>query len=180
MKINYADRKNDDNILSKKFVMLNSQDLGFKGCVGLLSIEKVNKPLVVKRPNGKNEVIIDDGYKILTYFPEQEAYCCSVMFNEKDEVIQWYFDILKSACNLESEIPYGEDMFLDYVVLPDGSYYLLDENDLIDALQNKLISQTEFKNAYLTAKSVEKLIKNDFDNFCKFTIESLKKLQSIV
>lgn len=48
MKINYANRQNDSNILSKKFKMMNSQDPYFKGKITLIQVEKVKKNLSQK------------------------------------------------------------------------------------------------------------------------------------
>ena len=66
MKINYANRQNDSNILSKKFKMMKSQDPYFKGKITLIQVEKVKKQFVAKRPNGESDIIIDNNYKILT------------------------------------------------------------------------------------------------------------------
>lgn len=178
MKINYADRRNDKNILKKNFVILDSQDFEFKGKIGLINLEEVNQKFITKRPNGKSETIIDNGYKILTYFPENESYCCSVMYDRENQILQWYFDILKTNCEYESGVPYGEDMFLDVVVLPNGEYYTLDEEELKIALDNEVITMADFTKAYININKVENIVKYKFNNLYKFTIESFKNLQS--
>lgn len=177
MKINYADRKNDRNILKKKFVMLNSENTEFKGKIGLIKLEEVKHNFIAERPNGKKEIVIDNGYKILTYFPEKEAYCCSVMYNKNNKILQWYFDILKSNCKYDNGIPYGEDMFLDVIALPNGEYYTLDEDDLNKAFNDKIVSLGDFTKAYINIDKVENIIKYSFNDLYKFTTESFKKLQ---
>lgn len=177
MKINYADRRNDNNILSKRFVMTTLSNQDFKGTVGLMLLEDVIKPLVVKRPNGKSEVVIDGGYKILTFFPEKGAYCCTVMINRENKILQWYFDILKGDCKFDSDVPYGEDVFLDVVLLPNGEYYMIDEDDLNDALNNKTITYEEFEKAYETAEKIKNFVKNNFDEISLFTKGAINKLE---
>lgn len=176
MKINYADRRNDKNILKKEFNIVDSQNAEFQGKIGLIKLEKVNQKFIANRPNGKNEIVIDDGYKILTYFPEKESFCCSVMFNKENQILQWYFDILKTNCKYDDGIPYGEDMYLDVIALPNGEYYTLDENDLSNALDNKIITLADFTKAYINMNKVEDIIKYKFNDLYEFTKESFKKL----
>lgn len=180
MKLNYADRRNDSNILNKRFVMSNSTDYFFKGKVGLIILDKIKRQFIAKRPNGNSEVVIDNGYKILTFFPEKGAYCCTAMINRENKILQWYFDILKSDCKFDSDVPYGEDMFLDVILLPNGEYYMIDEDDLNEALQNKLITPEEFEKAFKQARDVEKIVKNKFDALNRFTKDALNKLQGLL
>lgn len=177
MKINYADRRNDMNILEKKFIISDSDNAKFKGKVGLIKLEEVKQSFIAKRPNGKEEIVIDNGYKILTYFPEKEAYCCSVMYNKDNQILQWYFDILKSNCKYDNGIPYGEDMFLDVIALPNGEYYKLDEDDLNRAYNDKIITLSDFTNAYINIDKVENMVKYNFGDLCRFTAESFEKLR---
>ena len=176
MKINYANRQNDSNILSKKFKMMNSQDPYFKGKITLIQVEKVKKQFVAKRPNGESDLIIDNNYKILTFFPETGSYCFSAMYNNNCKILQWYFDILKGNCKYNLGIPYGEDMYLDIVALPNGEFYTLDENELEDALSKKLITKKDFTNAYASINRVEYLLRTNFNKLKDFTEHSFKIL----
>ncbi len=176
MKINYADRQNDNNILSKKIKIINSQNLHFKGKITLIQIDKVKKEFIARRPNGKSEIVIDNNYKILTFFPEKDSYCFSAMYNSNCEILQWYFDILKGSCEHNSAIPYGEDMYLDIVVLPNGEFYTLDEDELEEALAKKLITKTDFSNAYGSMNNVKQMIKSNFNKLKDFTESSFRTL----
>lgn len=180
MKINYADRRNDKNIIKKQFVMIDSDNADFKGKLGLISLEEVNQKFIAKRPNGNSETVIDNGFKILTFFPENGAYCCTVMINRENQILQWYFDILKSNCNYDFGVPFGEDMFLDVILLPNGEFYMIDEDDLSEALQNNLITREEFEKAYTQAREVEEIAKNKFDGLNRFTKDALNKMQSLL
>lgn len=179
MKINYADRRNDNNILKKRFKIIDSCDHNFEGKIGLIQLEKVNKNFVAKRPNGISEIVIDNDYKIMTYFPKRDSYCCSIMYDKNNKILQWYFDILKENCQYVSGIPYGEDMYLDVIALPNGDFYTIDEEDLKDALDKRLITISDFTKAYISMNNVEQMLKNNFDNLYNFTKESFETLKNI-
>lgn len=179
MKLNYADRRNDTNILNKTFVIYDSNDNDFEGKISLIDIKKINKNFEAVRPNGTKDLIIADNYKIMTYFPKHKSYCMTVMYDDAWNLKQWYFDIEKSCSKYDNGIPYSEDLYLDLIVLPDGTFYSLDENELKDALLNNLISEKEFDSAYETMGEIVKMVKDDFSKLSKFTkksVECLKKL----
>ena len=56
MKLNYADRQNDSNILSKSFKIAESQDDCFRGKITLIQLNKVKKKFIAKRPDGREEI----------------------------------------------------------------------------------------------------------------------------
>lgn len=176
MKLNYADRRNDNNILRKEFKIKDTADKKFKGKLSLIDIKDLKNNFQAKRPNGLSELVIAKDYKIMTYFPDNEKYCMSVMYNNDWKLIQWYFDINRYKCKYDSEVPYSEDLYLDVVLLPDGTYYTLDENELMDAYVNKLISKDEYDGAYSTMNRITKMIKQNFAEINNFTQNSLKSL----
>ena len=77
---------------------------------------------------------------------------------------------------------YKAHVFLDIVQLKNGSIYLLDEDELLDALNNKLIDKKDFTLAYNEANKIkEQLDKNNFEpiKICKPYLEKLlSKLES--
>jgi predicted RNA-binding protein associated with RNAse of E/G family len=64
-----------------------------------------------------------------------------------------------------------------YVVLPNGKFYTLDEEELKQALNNNLISKDEYNMAYLTMNKIILMIKNDFTKLYNFTNKSLENLK---
>lgn len=176
MKLNYADRRNDKNILKKKFKIMDMNDEEFSGKISLIEVEDLKEDFEVNRPDGTSKIIIAKNYKILTYFPNDERYIMTVMYDNDYNLIQWYFDIERYKYMNDSEIPYSEDLYLDVVVLPDGTFYTLDEDELNEALMNKLISHDEYDMAYVTLNRVIKMIKNNFVKLCNFTKKSLESL----
>ena len=53
MKLNYADRQNDSNILSKSFKIAESQDDCFRGKITLIQLNKVKKKIYCKKTGWK-------------------------------------------------------------------------------------------------------------------------------
>ena len=176
MKLNYADRRTDKNILKKKFKMMNVNNGNYRGKIALIQIEDLKSDFEVTRPDGSIELVIAKNYKILTYFPYNELYCMSVMYDVNCNLIQWYFDIDRDKCKYDSEIPYSEDLYLDVVLLPNGTFYTLDEDELKEALEKKYISNDEFDLAYATMNKIIKMIKNDFLELNNFTQKSFESL----
>ncbi len=99
----------------------------------------------------------------MTYFPNSEKYCMTVMYDNNWKLLQWYFDIERYKYDLG--IPYSEDLYLDVVVLPNGKFYTLDEEELKQALNNNLISKDEYNMAYLTMNKIILMIKMILQNF---------------
>lgn len=169
MKIHYADRRNDKNILEKEFRLKDIDNAGFVGKVGLIKIKDLQKEFVGTRPDGSKTLLIAKGYNLMTIFPKNDKYSITVMYDNDWHILQWYFDILRYVCKYENGIPYSEDLYLDVVVLPNGEFYSLDKEELEEALIKKLISKEEYKMAYSTMNEIIKMMDNDFNKFCDFT-----------
>ena len=106
----------------------------FKGYICNVKIKDVNKPLIVN--NGVSEICIkDNGYEWFEVYPDNENYAITIMFDEKLNLIEWYFDIAKEV-GIENSIPYEDDLYLDMIITPDGQKLVLDEEELIDAFNN--------------------------------------------
>ena len=54
----------------------------------------------------------------------------------------------------ENGMPYMLDLYLDLVITPQGETYILDEQELEDALKINDITQTDFDNAYKTLNNL--------------------------
>ena len=77
--------------------------------------------------------VIDNGYYILELIPKNENYAMRVYFNQKKEILEYYFDIsLKNGIDSETKIPYYDDLYNDVIVL-NGEVTILDEDELESA-----------------------------------------------
>ncbi|WP_274361435.1 DUF402 domain-containing protein [Paenibacillus thermotolerans] len=153
MKNKYADRPGWRRILQKQYRQTFVDDRGFRGYVTMLSLQRVKEPLVVSY--GEREICIaDDGYVWLMFFPEGEPYSATVMIGRDGKVVQWYFDIIKSQGLTNGGIPYIEDLYLDVVLLPNGEIYVLDEDELNEALERRQITDADYERSHAATSSL--------------------------
>ena len=97
------------------------------------------------------------------------------MYNEKNEIIEWYFDISRKI-GKENGIPYEDDLYLDVLVVPNGEIKLLDEDELETARKRLEINENEYKMAYKEANNLMEKLKNNKEKLKKFTDKYLKEL----
>lgn len=69
----------------------------------------------------------------------------TAVINEKKEIVQWYFDITLANALTKDGVPYFDDLFLDVVVLPNKEIFVLDEDELLNALNNGNISEDDYR-----------------------------------
>lgn len=169
MKINYADRRNDNNILKKDFAIKDVDYMGFVGKVSNIKIQEIKEEFKVTRPDGSESVLLAKNYNIITFFPKDEKYCMTIMFDDKWNLLQWYFDIARNICKYDLGVPYSEDLYLDVVALPDGAFYILDEEELEEALNKRIVSKEEYNEAYIIMKKITQMIKYEFKRLSQFT-----------
>jgi predicted RNA-binding protein associated with RNAse of E/G family len=83
------------------------------------------------------------------------------MFNEKQEIIQLYFDVCDGNMVSPSGIPYYDDLYLDVVLLSTGEVLLFDEDELEEALGNNDIAKEQYDLACFEAKKLIKYTENN-------------------
>ena len=136
-----------------------------------LSVKKfinVKNPFIIE----SGLYLIDNGYYIVEVIPEKENYIMRVYFNEKKERIEYYFDItLENGLDKESNIPYYDDLYLDITVNIEGKLKVLDEDELIEALDKKEISKEEFDLANKTKELLLDSIKNESNKYMDLDLE---------
>ena len=143
------------SITQKNTKSLKIEEEGFVGTIGLLTIEEIEKPLVVSYPK-YNVTIADKGYKWLQFAPKNENWWLTVLYDDKDNLIESYFDITKSNDFEDEDNPTFIDMFLDVVFSKEREPVILDEDELKQALDEKLITKQEYEFAFFLAKSIIK------------------------
>lgn len=153
MKKRFAEPKNHKCIQEYDFKMKHIDIKDFKGYVGLIDIKKVKEEWHVPRENGELECILAKNFKWLLFYPDKSDNAITTIFNDKKEIVEWYIDVVKEMGN-EDGMPYMLDLYLDLVITPRGETYILDEQELEDALKTKDITQTDFDNAYKTLNNL--------------------------
>lgn len=99
--------------------------------VGLLYMKRVDEPFYV-RSFGKRLKVTGEGYSWLQIAPENEHFWATVMFDEKGNLFQYYFDITYENHPDDEEGAWFYDMILDVVMRPGGETVRLDFHELAE------------------------------------------------
>ena len=176
MRIKYADMRNKIAIIKKDFSYKEIKEDDFDGYVSLLMMLEVSEEWYVPRKNGKQDCILKNGYKWLGLYPKNKKYALTTIYNDKNEIVEFYFDMINNV-GIENNVPYMDDLFLDLVFSQNGDKYILDEDELEEALDKNIISKAEYNIAYDTLHYLENIYedKENFKNLIKFSNKYLNK-----
>lgn len=158
---------NDGNFKIKSF-----NNVDFVGDIALIKFNKMNKPYMVENIN---LCMANDNYKWLEFYDYNKKYRLTAMYNENNEIIEWYFDIARKI-GKDNGMPYEDDLYLDVVVPPTGDIVLLDEDELKEALDRFEVTKSDYDMAYNEAKKLIELLENNKDKLKKFTDKYLNKM----
>lgn len=148
----------------------------FKGYVGILEIDKVDEKQVWKY-NGKDLVVCDEGFKWLSILPQDDFYCMTAMMNAKEEILLWYIDMIADQGIDTDGVPYFEDLYLDLIVYPDGSIKEDDMDELVEALEQKNISEEQYQLAIRTSEQLKNSLLSDINELKDFTFRCKELLK---
>lgn len=128
----------------------------------------VEKPFILQ----SGVCLIDNGYYMAEVIPKKENYIMRIYFNEKKERIEYYFDVtLKNGLDEKSNIPYYDDLYLDVTINRNGEVKVLDEDELLEALNRKEISEDEYNLANKTKESLLESIINKNNKYMDLDLE---------
>ncbi|WIV11553.1 DUF402 domain-containing protein [Proteiniborus sp. MB09-C3] len=178
MKRTYADRPNWTRVVEKRFMLAYIKDKDYTGYMAIIYLDKVCEPLFVGEGE-KKLCLANDGFIWTQYFPKDRNYALTTQFDEKQEIIQLYFDICDGNKISSSGIPYYDDLYLDVVLLPSGEVLLLDEDELKQALEDKVISKEKYDLAYNEAKVLIDYIENNKNWLLNSNINYLKYMVTL-
>lgn len=153
----HMDRSDWKRVIKSRYKEEFIDNDNFKGYVSLFYIDKVREPLI-RTMNQTDYVLMDKGHKCMQHIPLDTNYAVTTMFDKNNEIILWYFDIIKRS-GIEKGRVYYDDLYLDIVHLPCEKTILLDEDELKEALEKKLISDIDYNLAYNEAEKVQLEIK---------------------
>ena len=139
----------------------------FNGYVSLVKILKVENPWIITDEE-ETRCILDENYHWLEIYPDNKNYAITAMFNTKNQVVEWYFDMTKFN-GIENGIPYIIDLYLDIVFKSNGKWITLDEDELEEALNLGDITKEDYDLAYKTYNEIIGLYGNDFESLKNLT-----------
>lgn len=82
------------------------------------------------------------------------------MFNAEGDIVQWYIDICLEI-EIEKNVPWMDDLFLDIVMLPSNEIYLLDKDELENAYKENSITKHQYNLAWKEANGIIEQLKRD-------------------
>jgi hypothetical protein len=153
VKRKYSDRANWRRVTDKVYQVKQVREPDFEGYVTLYQIRQVRDPLW-KVYDGRPYCVADRGYEWMQQFPKGSHAILTTMYNHKGQVVQWYIDICKKQGVTDRGVPWFDDLYLDVVILPSGELYLLDEDELEEALRKGHISREDYELAWREAKRI--------------------------
>ncbi len=138
----YVKRRNVNHTSIRKRVLGR-----YPGHASLLGFLDGDAKLVVEA-GGKDLCLIDKDYQWLNYIPDGENWRLTAFYDATGSTIEWYYDVTRRNFVNEHGAPCADDLYLDIVVLPDGTVETLDEDELSDALAKGVIGQNDFDLAW--------------------------------
>ena len=146
----------------------------FNGYICLVKMKNVKKPWIVK-DDELEDCILDENYEWLEIYPDNEKYAITAMFDDNNNLIEWYFDMIKTN-GVENGVPYIYDLYLDLVIKSNGKEVVHDEDELKEALNNRDISKDDFNMAYKTMKKIQDKYRNNLGELIELTNKLYKEL----
>lgn len=179
MKIKYANNPNPKNILENTFKCIKVSDEFFDGYISLVDVKKIRKIVIVPRYGGRTQKVFDINNKWLLLYPKEKNYTITAMYDENYNFIEFYIDMVDKVGVTSSGIPYMHDLFLDVVITNEHEIYVLDQDELYEALQNHDITSKQ----YNTVNDTSKYIISEYssrENFEKLKWYCYEKIKYIV
>ncbi len=129
---------------------------------------------------GKNIVHIDQGYYVVEITPLKEKYNCRIFIDDKMQIIDYYFDISLYNGVLD-KVPYYVDLYLDVLFYPNrDNLVIYDDNDeLEEALKEKIITKKEYNEALKTAEKLKQELQKDKNKYVNIDILKILKENNI-
>lgn len=127
-----------------------------RALAGLMVMKRVDQPFFV-RSFGKRLQVTGEGYAWLHLAPENEHFWATVMFDDKGNLFQYYFDITLENHLDDPKGAWFYDLILDVVMRPGGEMIRLDRHELNEALRKGRITREMYD---LAVRSEKRLIRD--------------------
>lgn len=117
--------------------------------------------------------VIDNNYYIIEILPKNENYAVRAYLDSDKNLIEYYIDITNGCgIDLDSKIPYYDDLYLD-ITITNNNVEVLDEEELENAYQNGLIDSHTYNMAIKTKNKLLDEIKNNSNKYLNLDIKDL-------
>ena len=132
--------------------------------------KKMSDTFKLKDEFGNDSIYIDEGYYVIELTPLNENYNIRYYYDKNKEFIDYYIDISLEN-GVKYKMPYYVDLYLDIVHYPKSNtikYY--DEDELKEALDNKIVSKKDYNLAYKVGNRLFKEIETNTNKYMNIDI----------
>lgn len=165
MKRKYADRRGWRRIIGSHMTRKSFMWPSFHGEAVLLNFDEVKAPLSVIY-GGIRTKTVDQSFSWLQLFPACPAhFVLTAMFNAEKQLVQCYFDVTYQEGRDPDGVLWFDDLYLDIILFPGHDLYLVDEDELTEALDTGIITPEMYDRAWRTARNLVNFIKSNPDHF---------------
>lgn len=162
-------------ILERRYTASTCKFQDMEGVVSLLEIQKVTHPLTVHYESG-NVLIADAGYSWLQVAFQEQYFWATMMYDDKGEFMQGYFDITGGNSFEDMENPTFQDMYLDLVLLNDGRIQVLDQDELWEALEKKEITEEQYQKTVTEGAKLHRFLDEKQEELLQFCSQWRERL----
>lgn len=137
----------------------------FHGEAVLIQFNEIKAPLSAVY-GGMRTKTVDKNYSWLQLFPAYgPRFVLTAMFNADLRLVQCYFDVVHQVGRDTQGTPWFDDLYLDLILFPDHKLYLVDEDELNEALDNGIIDRNMYTQAWQTAHQLMDFIQKKPEYF---------------
>ena len=132
--------------------------------------KKMSDPFKLKDEFGNYNTYIDEGYYVVELTPLNEKYNIRYYYDNNKKLIDYYIDITYEN-GVKYKMPYYVDLYLDIVHYPStNTTKYCDEEELEEALNNKIISKKDYNMAYKVGDKLFKEIQNNKNQYMNIDV----------
>ena len=127
---------------------------------------EITEPFIIR----ENVTGMDNGYYVLELIPKNENYALRIFFDENKNIVEYYYDVIKSSgIDEETKVPYFWDLYLDVTY---NEYFddihILDEDELEEAYRTGVINKEDYKMAIEVKDKLVEEIKSKTNKYLKY------------
>lgn len=176
MSIKDMRRSDWTRIIKRKYISREITSNSISGRESLIAIQEITAPLTVTS-TGKAVKIVEVGYCWLQTALKDSRVWMTVMFDEQGKLLQLYFDITAGNCLDNPDNPCFRDMYLDVVMHDDGEIFILDQDELDEALNTGKITQDEYNQTTEACRNLTDYLAGNKESVIAYCCRSYRELR---
>ncbi len=138
--------------------------------VTIKKYKKMNGTFTLSFDEGISIDYINEGYYVVELTPLKENYNIRYYLDKNKKIIDYYIDITLYNGE-ENKMPYYIDLYLDIIHYPKtDKIAFVDEEELKEALDNKIVSKKDYELAYRIGNKLIKEIKENKNKYMNINI----------